>query len=211
AIGQSSGASSNDDTRLGVSEEVTQLFKQAVAAGNRRVGDRYLFGGYKTSNAPIDPEGRYKGDSGNMMVEIAKDVFLSMNVPGIEAFNSNPKNSNDARSQGQGYGAQSAGRSPASIEGGQAVDASENVNVFDELQNLRIALLTGDLGGIRDTLDRLDTIHGKLVATRAKIGSRIQGLQSTAQATDRHNLTNAQLSSQLEDADMAQVVSDLAK
>ena len=30
-------------------------------------------------------------------------------------------------------------------------------------------------------------------------------------STDRHNLTNAQLSSQLEDADMAQVVSDLAK
>src|SRR4051812_9984790 len=136
AIGQSSGASSNDDTRLGVSEEVTQLFKQAVAAGNRRIGDRYLFGGYKTSNAPIDPEGRYKGDNGQMMVEIAKDVFLSTNVPGIDAFNSNPKNSNDARSLGGTYGAQAAGRSPASIEGGQNPDASENVNVFDELQNL---------------------------------------------------------------------------
>src|SRR4051812_19861717 len=130
AIGQASGASSNDDTRLGVSEEVTQLFKQAVAAGNRRVGDRYLFGGYKTSNPPIDPEGRYKGDTGNMMVEIAKDVFLSTNVPGLEAFNSNPKASNDARSSGENYGAQSAGRSPASIEGGQNPDTAENVNVF---------------------------------------------------------------------------------
>src|SRR5690349_7870201 len=35
ALGQSSGASANDDTRLGVVEEVTQLYQQAVAAANR--------------------------------------------------------------------------------------------------------------------------------------------------------------------------------
>ena len=91
AIGQASGASSNEDTRLGVAEEVTQMFKQAVAAANRRVGDRYLFGGYRTQKPPIDGEGRYVGDDGQMMVEVAKDVFISMNVPGIEAFNTQPK------------------------------------------------------------------------------------------------------------------------
>jgi flagellar hook-associated protein 3 FlgL len=91
AISQSSGASANSDTRLGVAEEVTQLYNQAVAAGNRRIGDRYLFGGYKTQNPPIDPSGRYQGDNGQTMVEIAKDVFLSMNVTGLEAFNTNPK------------------------------------------------------------------------------------------------------------------------
>jgi flagellar hook-associated protein 3 FlgL len=87
----------------------------------------------------------------------------------------------------------------------------ENVNVFDEIQNLRIGLLTGDLDQIRNTLDRFDQIHGQLVATRAKIGSRLQGLESTGQAMERHNITNAQLTSALEDADMAKVVSDLAK
>ena len=50
-----------------------------------------------------------------------------------------------------------------------------------------------------------------MVATRAKLGSRLNGLQQTGQAIDRHNLVNAQITSQLEDADMAQVVSDLAK
>ena len=51
AINQSSGASSNEDTRLGVAEEVTQLFQQAVATANRRIGERYLFGGFKTHDA----------------------------------------------------------------------------------------------------------------------------------------------------------------
>lgn len=208
ALSQSSGASSNDDTRLGISEEVTQLYQQAVSVANRRIGDRYLFGGYKTNRPPIDQDGQYKGDDGQMMVEIARDVFLSMNVPGYEAFNTNPKASHDAQSI---YG--NTVRAPASqVEWGMSDEVTpENINVFDELQHLRIGLLTGDLEGVRNTLERFDQLHGKLISIRAKIGSRVQGLQSTNQALERHNLTNAALTSQLEDADMAQVVSDLAK
>ena len=212
ALGQSSGASSNENTRLGVAEEVTQLFQQAVSAANRRIGDRYIFGGYRTNKPPVDQEGRYVGDDGQAMVEIGKDVFLASNIPGIEAFNTNPKASADAAPGTYGPSATTAGRAPAS-ELSMMADQSgrDNINVFDEIQNLRIALLTGDLDGIRGTLDRLDDMHSKLIAVRAKVGSRLQGLQSTSQAIERHNLTNAQLSSTLEDADMAQVVSDLAK
>jgi flagellar hook-associated protein 3 FlgL len=228
AIGQASGASSNAETRLGVAEEVSSLYQQAVSAANRRIGDRYLFGGYKTNKPPVDPDGKYQGDGGQMMIEIAKDVFLSMNVPGVDAFNTNPKGSEDAQKayappqgqiQGQHkYEEQTTGRAPASlgqvktgsVEGEQGT-SGENVNVFDELQSLRIGLLTGDMDGIRGTLERFDQIHGKLVSTRSKIGSRLQGLQQTSQAIDRHNLTNATMTSQIEDADMAQVVSDLAK
>jgi flagellar hook-associated protein 3 FlgL len=228
AISQSSGASANSDTRLGVAEEVTQLYNQAVAAGNRRIGDRYLFGGYKTQTPPIDPSGRYRGDDGQTMVEIAKDVFLSMNVTGLEAFNTNPKNSADGRTGYTQYNHNNqqqmttSGRAPASngLEKGPKDSGlaredqngkGENVNVFDELQNLRIALLTGDMDATRNTLERFDAIHAKIVAERSKIGSRINGLQQTSQSIERHNLANAQLTTQIEDADMAQVVSDLAR
>jgi flagellar hook-associated protein 3 FlgL len=219
AIGQSSGASSNEDTRIGVAEEVTQLFNQSIAVANRRIGDRYLFGGYKTDRPPVDADGRYKGDEGQMMVEIGRDVFISMNVPGLEAFNSNPKTSADARATypQAGQDGQTESRTPASALGLQAGANNpepigpENVNVFDELQNLRITLLTGDLEGIRSTLDRFDQVHGKLIAMRSKVGSRINGIQNASQSLERHNVTNAQLTSSLEDADMAQVVSDLAK
>jgi len=206
AIGQSSGASSNEDTRIGVAEEITQLYQSAVATANRRIGDRYLFGGFKTHRPPVDADGRYLGDDGQMMVEIARDVFLSMNIPGLDAFNTNPKGSFDA------YQVQS-GRTPASAAEREMPKGEnlENVNVFDELQNLRIALLTGDLSGIHNTLERFDGIHSKIVATRSKVGSRIQGLQGTMQSLERHNITNAGLTSSIEDADMARVVSDLAK
>jgi len=220
AINQASGASSNEDTRLGVSEEVTQLFQQAVSTANRRIGERFLFGGYKTQKPPIDADGRYIGDSGQMMVEVGKDVFISMNVPGIDAFNTNPRR---APENPQGYNgtATNTNRAPAGEAYARSSDerpdpnsddpGPENVNVFDEIQSLRIGLLTGDLDGIRNTLERLDQMYSKLVATRAKVGSRLQGLQNTSAAIERHNLVNSQLTSTLEDADMAQVVSDLAK
>jgi flagellar hook-associated protein 3 FlgL len=103
-------------------------------------------------------------------------------------------------------------RAPASEQPGVVNESNlESVNVFDELQNLRIGLLTGSLDGIRDTLERFDEAHSRLVATRSKVGSRIQGLQSASDAMERHNISNAQLSSSIEDADMARVVSDLAK
>jgi flagellin-like hook-associated protein FlgL len=46
---------------------------------------------------------------------------------------------------------------------------------------------------------------------RSKVGSRIAGITNTTQSLDRHNITNSQLSSNIEDADMVQVMSDLAK
>lgn len=222
AIGQSSEASSTNESRLGIAEEVTQLFNQSVAIANTRIGDRYLFGGYKTQTPPVDPNGRYTGDEGQMMVEIAKGVYLAMNVPGVEAFNTHPvKDPTQMPGEADPSGNE---RKPASfaLNGKGAVNGAdrdtlsdqsgpENVNVFNEIQDLRIGLLTGDLDTIRNTLDRFDQIHGQLVATRAKIGSRLQGLESTGQAMERHNITNAQLTSSLEDADMAKVVSDLAK
>ncbi len=200
AISQSSAASSNDDTRLGVAEEVTQLFKQALAVGNRRVGDRYLFGGFKTQKPPLDSEGKYQGDDGQMMIEIAGGVFLSMNIPGVEVFNTHPKKAES-----------NFGYNESMQKENSDLDSLENVNLYEEIQNFRIGLLTGDLESIRNSLERFDQMHGKLVATRAKLGSRINGLQSTNQAIERHNITNATLSSSIEDADMAQVVSDLGK
>jgi flagellar hook-associated protein 3 FlgL len=206
ALNQSSGANSSEETRLGVAEEVNQLFQQAVSTANRRIGDRYLFGGFKTLKPPVDQDGGYHGDHGQMMIEIANDVFISMNVAGDEVFNSHP---DSLRSNQIARNDTYSNRTPRDREGEQ--DLSENVNIFDELQKLRIAVLTGDQAGVQDTLDRFDQIHGRLVANRVKLGTRLQGIQSASQALERHNITNAILSSSLEDADMAQVASDMSK
>lgn len=214
AIGQSSSASSTPESRLGVSEEISQLYQRAIGTANRRIGDRYLFGGYQTNTAPVDPEGNYHGDDGQMMVEIGRETYIGMNVPGHEAFNSQPDRSKDFdRVQFRKNPELKDNERPEALRtlASESSAQSDNVNVFQELKALRVGLLTGDLNAIRGTLERFDSVLGKVVAMRSKVGARIQGIQGNVSALERHNVTNAQLTSTIEDADMAQVVSDLAK
>jgi flagellar hook-associated protein 3 FlgL len=205
AISQSSGASSTEASRLGIAEEVDQLFQRAVAVGNTRVSDRYLFGGYRTDRPPFDEEGNYRGDDGQSMVEIARDTFIAVNVPGNQIVNSNPTQPQEQKEKSDPGTVQ---RSPA---GAEPEMQGENVNLFDELQSLRIGLLTGDLDAIRNTLDRIDNVQGNLIAMRSKVGSRMNGMAGQLQAVERQTITNAQLSSQIEDADMAHVMNEIAK
>jgi flagellar hook-associated protein 3 FlgL len=207
AINQSSNASSTPESRLGVSEEVSQLFQRAVATGNRRIGDRYIFGGFKTTAAPVDAEGNYRGDDGEVMIEVGREVFIGANVPGHEVFNTNPESSADGR--GLKGNPEAGVNRRLSSEGTES--GPQNANLFQQLKALRTGLLTGDIETVRGTLDAFDDLLGKVISTRSKIGARIQSIEGNMTALDRHNITNAQLTSSIEDADMTQVVSDLAK
>jgi flagellar hook-associated protein 3 FlgL len=195
ALNQSSNASSTPESRFGVGEEVNQLFQRAVATANRRIGDRYIFGGFKTNSPPVDAEGGYRGDDGQMMVEVGREVFIGANVPGHEVFNTVPEGVGPSRR----------------LSSEEAAPTAQNTNLFQELKALRTGLLTGDIEIIRNSLSGFDDLLSKIVSTRAKVGSRIQSIEGNMSALERHNVTNAQLTSTIEDADMTQVVSDLAK
>jgi flagellar hook-associated protein 3 FlgL len=86
AINQSNDASAGPDTRRVVATEVNQLLNSMVQIGNRKLGDRFIFGGYKTQSNPFDKNGDYKGDKGEMMIHVDKDAFVPMNVPGDRIF-----------------------------------------------------------------------------------------------------------------------------
>lgn len=86
AISQSSDASASAQTRRVVAEEVKQLLNQAVQISNRKAGERFIFAGFKTTEAPFDEQGNYHGDMGEMRIHIDKDSFLPMNMPGAVVF-----------------------------------------------------------------------------------------------------------------------------
>jgi flagellar hook-associated protein 3 FlgL len=86
AINQSSDASASEQTRNVAGTEIRQLFNQAVQVGNRKQGDRFLFGGFKTTKPPFDPNGNYHGDSGEMKIVVNKEAKVAMNMPGDKIF-----------------------------------------------------------------------------------------------------------------------------
>lgn len=86
AINQANDASASEESRRVVATEIEQLFNQIISVGNRKLGDRFIFGGFKTQTKPFNDDGSYHGDSGEMMLHIDKETFLPMNIAGNRVF-----------------------------------------------------------------------------------------------------------------------------
>lgn len=86
AISQSNDASGNEETRLVTASEIEQIYNQSVQIGNRKLGERYIFGGFKTQTRPFSIEGNYEGDDRDMKIQTQKDSFVAMNIPGNKVF-----------------------------------------------------------------------------------------------------------------------------
>lgn len=86
AVGQANDASGNEQSRRVTAAEVEQIFNQLVSVGNRKLGDRFIFGGFKTMDAPFSPTGEYRGDDGEMQIHVDKTQFMAMNIPGNRVF-----------------------------------------------------------------------------------------------------------------------------
>ncbi len=86
AISQSNDASGNEETRMVTASEIEQIYNQSVQIGNRKLGERYVFGGFKTQTMPFTQEGLYNGDDKDIKIQTNKDSFISMNVAGSKVF-----------------------------------------------------------------------------------------------------------------------------
>jgi len=222
--------------------EVRQLFDQTVGLANRRVGERYIFSGYKTTTMPFDSTGNYFGDDGDIKIQTHKDAYVAMNISGDKVF------------LGKGLGvdgnARARGETPVSIEQVQQFKAkelqresdkkefeqtdvqvrgpaavgqtsavghkdpqsgSEGINLFSALQTLAIGMQTNDKPTIQETIEVLDQAMSQVVRMRAEVGARMNAMNATFEGLQKSILDNKSIASQLEDADMFQVVSDINK
>lgn len=85
-ISQVNDASANKNTRRVIATEVDQIFNQMVKIGNRKLADRFIFAGYKTTKPPFDLNGDYRGDRGEILIGLDKENYLAMNMPGSKVF-----------------------------------------------------------------------------------------------------------------------------
>ncbi|MGZ3773807.1 MAG: flagellar hook-associated protein FlgL [Pseudobdellovibrionaceae bacterium] len=242
AISQANDASGNQESRMVTASEVEQIYNQAVQIGNRKLGERYIFGGFKTQSMPFNQGGEYSGDDGDMKIQIQKGSFVAMNVAGNKVF------------LGQGLGGDGIARpryeaptdvpelknfkqeeidreehnrdiesnyietrGPASERRGKLSDKEDpvtgrtGINLFSTLKDLETALRTNDKDGVQDALDTMDQAISQVVLARSDVGARIMSINSTMDSLQKAVVDNKVTASQLEDADVFQVVSEMNK
>lgn len=235
ALGQASDGSSNAQTKAAIAAEITQLHDQAIQIGNRRLGERFIFGGYKTTTKPFDPDGNYSGDAGEMKIHIDKETFLSMNLPGNIVFQGQGLTDKgihfksekqatsvdelQAQQQEQAEKQEAQQRGPASLktapalarEVGTLKTKDDGANVFGVLKKLEISLRANDKHGVQESIDRLDDAMNQVILARTSLGSRVMTIDSTLDSLATMGVDNKSNISALEDADVFQVVSDMNK
>jgi flagellar hook-associated protein 3 FlgL len=221
ALSQANDASANEQTRRVTAVEMEQIFHQMVAVGNRKLGDRFIFGGFRTTAPPFTEQGEYHGDDGEMMIHADKTQFIPMNVPGNRVFlgtGLQAQTGADGSPQKPAPGAPTTGepqnnvevRGPASEKGPESLP-EEGSNVFAAVKNLEIALQTNDKAGVQDALDDIDAAIDQVVLVRAAVGSRVTAFNNLFETLQKGKVDSQTAISQNEDADVFQVVSDINK
>lgn len=64
------GSSGNGASRAAAAAEVDQLFQQAIALGNSRIGNEFIFGGTATATPPFQADGSFVGTAASRQSEI---------------------------------------------------------------------------------------------------------------------------------------------
>jgi flagellar hook-associated protein 3 FlgL len=89
------------------------------------------------------------------------------------------------------------------------VTGGSGVNIFSLISGLDAALKTNDRDGIQDALEPLDQALNQINLARAEIGGRVNQLNATADGIQKAVIDNKTVNSQLEDADLFQVMTEL--
>ncbi len=91
------------------------------------------------------------------------------------------------------------------------VSGGSGVNIFNLIQGLEVALRTNDKFGIQDALEPLDQALTQINQARAEIGGRVSQLNASSDGIQKTIVDNKINNSQVEDADLFQVMTDLNK
>lgn len=233
AIGQSSNLYS-PEVRQSIAKEVEQLRDQSLAIGNRRIGSRYIFGGHKTLTRPFNEQGEYQGDKSKINLEIGKDFFIPINMTGDEVFfaatnskdNANPPlKDTPFESLDQRKGIDDIEEAFPPLKDGDELPINRNLasveeapqsepqrtSIFKELQTLVNALNTNNFEIVQTILPKLDDTLDRLVLLRAKIGSLDNSISNAENNLEKSKLQNEEYRTKIEDADVAELFTDLAR
>ncbi len=194
-IAQSSGIY-GPHIRKNIASEIIQIKKDILSIANKRIGQRYIFGGYKSLSRPFDEEGIYSGDNGKVQIEVNKDFLVPINLNGYEVFSSSyslPKNK-----------LAGTGSSQKNI-------FANRINIFGKLDSLIVALENDDVLTIQGLIEKFDEDITRIISLRTQIGSIMQAVEKAKDSAALENLSNAERKSLLVDADVAELFTDIEK
>lgn len=181
-----------ETSRAAIQTEISQLYNQMVEIGNSQFNGKQMFNGEMTETQPystvsleetvVPPQTRaYNNDTdtGAIKFELSPGMTLQTNVTGSEVFGETINNE------------------PTSD------------NVFKLLSDAYDMLGTGDQKGLSNMLADIDTRMNTMLTKRAEIGARVNRVEIVQSRLTDAGINLESLQSKVEDADMAEVITNI--
>ncbi|MBB3110495.1 flagellar hook-associated protein 3 FlgL [Paenibacillus phyllosphaerae] len=194
----------NQDSRDAISIELKQLHSQLVEIGNSQFNGKFMFNGEQTLTAPYtkmtidesaavtadqlaaDPTANYlaqnvSADTGQIKYELSPGMVMAVNVTGDELF-------------------------------GNAVTPGEEEssdNAFNILSQAVKALDAGDTSSLQSLLGKVDSRISTMLEKRSEVGARMNRIELITNRLENNNINLQTVQSKTEDADMAEVITNL--
>jgi flagellar hook-associated protein 3 FlgL len=173
------------EARASLTTELGEIMLSLAAAGNMQYGDRYIFGGSITDQAPIVTSGvtmppySYAGNDTQMSVQVAPWTNATCNVVGSAVFNMN----------------------------GAAVPTSPDV--FSTIQSLKEEIEAGNSTAVSARIADIDANLKNVITIRSEVGARASRLDNISESLLDSKTSLSTLLSETEDADLTQAVLEL--
>ena len=167
------------DERQALATETEGIIEQAIAIGNTRHGDHYLFAGFQVDTQPFSrnpatgaiTSTTYSGDNGQIVREVEPGTDMVINTPGDPLF----------------------------------------TDVFNTVISLRDALQASpfEASDVASVAADLETQLDNVLDVQAATGTKVRRLEATSDRMEASEVGLRELLSKAEDADMAEVASQL--
>lgn len=182
--------------------EIAQLYNQMVEIGNSSFNGKQVFNGELTGDKPYPTMGvdgtvdlladppllkafQVSSDNGSIKYELAAGMKLGINIIGNEVF-------------GEGI-------SPTATQA--EIESSDNV--FLLLQRAHDMLSSGDQAGISNLIGQVDSRMNTMLTKRAEVGARVNRVSIVQNRLDDININLQTVQAKTEDADMAEVITNM--
>ncbi|UOF91415.1 flagellar hook-associated protein FlgL [Fodinisporobacter ferrooxydans] len=180
AVQAANGTNSADEFSA-IGSELEQLKGQLVQVGNSQFDGQYVFNGQMVNQQPYDPNNptAKDPDTRTIQYQVDENTTIPVNVSGADVF----------------------GKS------------AETDNVFTVLQNLETALKSGNTttaqSAAENSLSLIDSRISKINNASADVGARLNRVQLITNRLSDSKLNLTKLLSNVQDADMAKVITNL--
>lgn len=214
---QGASGTQSDATRAAIAKEAAGVRDQLLSLSNSRFGSLYVFSGFRTDTPAFDASFAYRGDAGSLNVAIDQDVLIAKNVAGDGVFGYSRAAEEVVRqSDGSivhyipGAGTTVSVEIRASDDT-TVIDAFSFNNVMEMADLLSEALEDDDAGRISALIKPFDDAAERVGEVRADLGARLNRLEDQDGRLENAAFAARSALSEVEDADIASTVSDIAR